>query len=188
MGRLICLSQNFVRGNELPFITFVILWIPQREGQAWHVVDVHYVFVEVIGEWINNWKNEQMLSKCPLSSEYRVEALHVIWFLLSSSFYDSPFWHKFPSKQCQNTVKKLPIPSGSKGRKMCPWQFGEFGHGKEVFPKWTWMAKTARRAQMWRKVWDRGKDPDCGMGFVWLEIWEKLNMTRTVALQVGLPD
>lgn len=75
-----------------------------------------------------------MLSKCPLSSEYRVEALHVIWFLLSSSFYDSPFWHKFPSKQCQNTVKKLPIPSGSKGRKMCPWQFGEFGHGKEAWP------------------------------------------------------
>lgn len=33
-------------------------------------------------------------------------------------------------------VEKLPVPSVPKGRKMCPLQFGEFGHGKEASPGW----------------------------------------------------
>lgn len=49
--------------------------------------------------------------------------------LLSSSFQPRLFWHELPSEQCQDSGKSA-SPSGSKGKKMCPFQFAEFEHGR----------------------------------------------------------
>lgn len=78
------------------------------------------------------------------------------------------------------TGEKLPVPSRSKGREICPLQFGELGHGKEACPGWGPSASELFQACSWAGLGD-----DCANQ---QPVWWPLGDPSAGCLENGLQE